>query len=116
MILSVNSKDYSFRFGVGFIRRMDERYQMKENGVSFGASMETRVPMLLAKDTAALAEILFIANQTETPRLSQNDVDDFIDNADNIEAVFDEVIDELKKSNATKLKMKSLIETLKQAQ
>lgn len=107
MILKIKEKEYEVRFGIGFIRELDEKYfTQSQSGVKFGMGVEVKVPMLLTMDAVTLSEILYAGTCTEKNRPTQQEIDDYIDNAEDIEALFDEVISELKKHNATKLKMK----------
>ncbi len=118
MILEINGKKCELNFGVGFIRDLDEKYfTQSKSGAKFGNGLETRVPMLLTGDVVTLAEFIHLGTArmgAEQP--SAEEVDDYIDNAPDIEKIFDEVVDELKKSNACKLKMRDMEESLKEAE
>lgn len=104
MVLTINGTDYVEKFGVGFVRELDEKYFVKsQSGVKFGTGLETKIPMLLTGDAVTLSEFLYLGTCTEDKRPTQKDIDDYIDNAEDIEGLFDEVLSELKKHNATKL-------------
>ena len=49
----------------------------------------------------------------EKIRPSIKDVDEYIENCEDLESLFDEVLSELKKGNATKLKIAQMEEALK---
>lgn len=108
MILEINGKQYESRFGIRFIRELDKTNSLEREGIKFGAGLELKVPMLVACDTVALSDVLYAGTVTEKSRPTQIEVDDFVENHGDIEALFNEVLDELKKSNATKLKMQQL--------
>lgn len=115
MQININGKDYTFKFGIGFLRKLDEKYTMEERGIKFGAGLEMKAPFLLQKHTVVLSELLLMANKGHKPELAQNTLDDYLDAVDNIDEVFDEVIGELENANATKMRMaefkKSIEET-----
>lgn len=115
MILAINGTDYRVKFGVGFIRELDKKYytENKTGTVKYGLGIETQVPLLLTNDIVTLAEFLHLGTCAEKKRPTQEEIDDYIDNAEDIEALFAEVIEELRKSNATRIKVGELTESLK---
>lgn len=115
MILKINGTDYRVKFGVKFVRELDKKYytENKAGTVKYGLGIETQVPLLLTGDTVALAEILHLGTCTEEPRPSQEQVDEYIDQVKDLEALFDEVFEELKTSNATRIKVGELSKALK---
>lgn len=112
MILEINGKQYESRFGIRFIRELDKTNSLQREGINFGAGLELKVPMLVACDTVALSDVLYTGTVTEKNRPTQAEVDDYVENCDDIEELFEVVLDELKKSNATKLKMQQLEQEL----
>lgn len=118
MVITINGNDYEVKFGIAFIRQLDEKYFIKnQQGVKFGTGLETKVPMLLTGDAVTLSEFLYLGTCTEAKRPTQKEIDNYVDEAADIEGLFDTVVDELKKHNATRLKMQELTEALeKQAE
>ena len=54
---------------------------------------------------------------TEKPRITQDQLDNYIDDEEtNIDSLFDDVLEELKKSNATKKKAEKLLENYQKEQ
>ncbi len=110
MELTIENKTYNFRFGIGFVRYLDGKSSIEQNGVQFGIGLETLIPNLLTGNTVTLSDCLFVANRTENPRVTQEQLDNYIDNENtNIDDLFDDVLKELKKSNATKKKAEMLM-------
>lgn len=110
MELIIENKTYNFRFGIGFVRYLDGKSSIEQNGVQFGIGLETLIPNLLTGNTVTLSDCLFVANRTENPRVTQEQLDNYIDNENtDIDGLFDNVLKELKKSNATKKKAKMLM-------
>ena len=103
MVLQIKGTDYKVTFGIGFLRELDKKYCIERSGMKFGASMDYKIPLILAGDVVTLSDVLYTATCTEDKRPSQKDVDEYIDGVEDIGALFDEVVEELKKSNATKI-------------
>lgn len=115
MILKIKDKEYRVKFGVGFVRELDKKYYVQGNtSVKYGLGVETQVPNLLTGDPVALAEFLYLGTYAEEKRPSQAEVDAYIDEAEGMETLFDEVIEELRRSNATRVKVGELERNLKE--
>lgn len=108
MILVMNEKEYEVQFGIKFIRELDKKNFLEKEGAKFGAGLELKASALYSYDTVALAEVLYTGTCTEKKRPSVDEIDAYIENHENLEGLFDEVISELKKGNATRLKMQKL--------
>lgn len=117
MVMTINGTDYQINFGVGFLRALDEKYYTEtKTGIKFGMGLEVKLPMLMANDTVTLSEFLYMGTCAEKKRPSQHEVDEYIDTVDDIEDLFEKVVDELKKHNATKLSVEKMMIDLKAAE
>lgn len=117
MELTINDKQYEFKFGTKFVRELDKLFPIIQEGIAFGMGLSAKfIPELKAANINALATILYVANRTESPKVSQGVIDDFIDECEDIEKLFDDVLKELSESNAGKLAMKMIEERVAQAQ
>lgn len=117
MELTINDKQYGFKFGVKFVRELDKTYPIMQEGIAFGMGLTAKViPELKSANVNALATVLYLANRTETPKISQGDIDNYIDECEDIEQLFDDVLKELAESNAGKIAMKAVEERVAQAQ
>lgn len=113
MILSINEKEYEVHFGMAFIRALDNKYYTKGVGnAQFGMGLEVVIPKIMTGDVIALAEILYEGTASEKMRPTLKVIDNYIDTFDDIDALFDEVIDELKKQNATKKRSIKILESI----
>lgn len=111
MQLTINDKDYTFKFGLRFVRELDKQITTNNEGIEFGVGTAFKLAQLVnAKDLAALSDVLLVANQTETPRIKAVDLDTFIEEHDDVEGLLKEVIAELEASNATASKVKTVRE------
>lgn len=112
MQLEIKGKPYQIKFGAKFVAAMDEKHTMNRDGATFGAGIELTAPMLFGKKITTLAEYLYMGTITEKPRPSLDAIYDFLDEAEDIEAIYDEVIRELEASNASKFFMADLRKNL----
>lgn len=111
MQLTINDKDYTFKFGLRFVRELDKQITTNNEGIEFGVGTAFKLAQLVnAKDLAALSDVLLVANQTETPRIKAVDLDTFIEEHEDVEVLLKEVIAELEASNATASKVKTVRE------
>lgn len=115
MTVKINGKECKLNFGVGFVRDLDQKYFVQgKSGIKFGSGLESRVPMLLSDDVVTLAEFIYLGTaRMSEGRPSIQEVDDFIDSAKNIEELFEQVVEELKKSNACRVKVLQLEENIR---
>lgn len=104
--LEIKGCVYAFNFGMGFMREINKKYSTPIDGVpeaKKNIGLQYAVAGIIDKDVEALAEVLFVANKGMTPRVTLALIDEHIDDADtDINALFESVLDFLKKSNATK--------------
>jgi len=117
MVISIKDKEYEVRFGVGFVRALDAKYFTKGvGGAVFGMGLQVCVPKILTGDATALADLLYEGMAHNKSRPALKDIDAYIDGAEDIDALFDEVIDELKKQNATRKPVEKMLENLEKAE
>ena len=102
MQIKINGIDHTLRFGLKFIRELDEKYYFEKNGVKFGATLEDRVPLIFSHDPVTLADFLYSATATEDNRPTRDQIDTYIEECEDIDKLFEEVLSELKNSNITK--------------
>lgn len=112
MQLTINEKTVNVRFGVGFVRELDKRFPLEAKGVKLGMVLSMKIPEILGGDVASLSDVIYAGTVLETKRPSQQEIDEFIDNHSDIEALFDEVLKELEESNAGKRILKQNKATL----
>lgn len=116
--LTINNTVYQFRFGLGFVREINKTVQMDINGsknAKKDAGLQFAVADLMDGNPVGLVEILLTANKTESPRLSRNDLDAYIeDDSTDIDALFEDVLDFLRNANATKKTVAAVEEMVEQ--
>ena len=109
MKLKIDGKDYSFIFGVKFLRNLDKNrgVEGEQNGMkmNFGMGLTVLMPALMTKDASALADTLYAAAKDN---VTQDQIDNYIDNCKDLNSLFSRVINEIKASNAAKPVVKNL--------
>lgn len=103
MQLEIKGKTHNVKFGTRFVAEMDKNHVTEREGMKFGTGLQSTVPFLFERNVVTLAEIIYTGTVTESPRPSLNDVYDYIDDVEDIEKLFNDVLDELRQSNASKL-------------
>ena len=107
MTIKIDNTEHVVRFGIKFVGEVDKLFSDKKD--AYGVGMAYAVPRLLDGDVPFLSKILWLSMCTEKNRPSQDKVDEFVENVDNIEALMAETIEELKNANATKLKTRQMV-------
>lgn len=104
--LTIKDKVYQFNFGMGFLREINKVVKTPVEGVKGleqHVGLRYKVGGLMDGDPEALVEVLEIANKGQTPRVTRELLDGYIDDGEtDIDALFSEVLDFLSRSNATK--------------
>ena len=101
--LTINDVVYQFNFGMGFLREVNKKVSTPVDGlkdVNKNIGLQYMVAGVIDGDLEALVDILEVANKGQNPRITRAALDAYIDNEDtDIDALFDEVLDFLKKLN-----------------
>ena len=116
--LTINGQAYEFKFGMGFMREVNKYFQKPIDGIKDAKEnigLQMMVAGVYAKDTEYLVKVLNAANKGFSPRVTENLLDAYIDECDDIDALFDQVLDFLKTANATKNVTLKFIEQMEEA-
>ena len=113
--LTIKGEVYQFNFGMGFLREINKKISAPVDGlkdVNKNIGLQYTVASVIDGDPEALVDVLEVANQGFSPRVSRNLLDSYIDDAEtDIDDLFKTVIDFLKNANATK----KAVETIQEA-
>ena len=113
--LTINDTTYQFNFGMGFVREIDPtatkaiddiKGKVQHMGLQFA------VAGIIDGDVATLSDVLVRANKGFEPRVTQKEIDHYIENVADIDQLFDDVLGFLKTANATKKTTLTLLETI----
>lgn len=113
--LEINGKIYPLRFGMGFLRTIDKTVQRETGpGVTEDLGFRVKIAQLVDGSFTALEEVILIANQTEKPRLSLKELDEWMENEDtDLKELYEKVIGFLENSNVCKMQVSQLLALVK---
>lgn len=109
--IEMNGTMYAFNFGMGFLKAINSRATEKVPNSNYSVNVGAKYLMaqVMSDDVEALCDVLMTANKGETPRLTQKELESYIeDESTDIEALFAQVVDFFGKANATKMVYKEL--------
>lgn len=113
--LTINGNVYGFNFGMGFMREMNKRISTPVEGldVKKNIGLQYAVAGILDGDVEELVNVLEVANRGQDLRITRQQLDNYIDDENtDIDKLFEDVLDFLKRANATKKVTVSLMEEL----
>lgn len=114
--LTINGVVYQFKFGMGFMREVNKKIGAPVDGlpdVKKNIGLQYLVAGVIDGDVEALVDVLDVANKGQTPRVTKALLDDYIDDEEtDIDKLFESVVDFLKKANATKKTVATLLEVV----
>ena len=109
--IEMNGTMYAFNFGMGFLKAINSRATEKVPNSNYSVNVGAKYLMaqVMSDDVEALCDVLMTANKGENPRLTQKELESYIeDETTDIEALFAQVVDFFGKANATKMIYKEL--------
>lgn len=113
MELEINGKIYKFKFGMGFLRKIQETKQTFAGTTTLSAGFKFAMAGLYDEDPEWLEKILLIANETEDPRITQEEMDEYFETAD-LNKLFKDTKSFLSKANVCKKMYKELMDEFKE--
>lgn len=94
---------YPLRFGMGFLREINETFTADAGGIPQKAGLKYQVADMADGSLEALETIILCAAKTETPRLTQDILDEYMENLDtDLDKLRDDVKGFLLNSNVAK--------------
>lgn len=114
--LTINEKVYQFNFGMGFMREIDPTVTKAIDGIKGkvqNLGLQYAIGGIMDGDVITLADVLIRANKGYEPRLTQKEIESYIENENtDLEALFDDVLGFLKTANVTKKTTLALVEAV----
>lgn len=106
MFITIKDTEYELKFGMGFMRKIDKTVTVPmpgAPGMKKEAGLRYKIGGLIDGDLNAVEDILLVANEGKTPKLTKAILDDFIeDESTDIDAFIDQVYDFLRSANVSK--------------
>lgn len=118
MELDINGEIYNFKFGIKFLKDINETQKMKDrdSGEMKAVGFAYKAAGIMDGNILDLVEVLSVANRTEEKRISKDEIEEYLDDDNtNIDNVFQQTIDFLSESNACKNQMRSIMKNLEKA-
>lgn len=118
MQLEINGTTYEFRFGIGFMKEIQSRYkEMASISVAIPNGFKYVVASMLDGHIEDLFDILYTANKTEKPRITEKALMEYLeDESTDIESLIEEVKVFLLQANASKNLMNQIMKALAEEQ
>lgn len=116
MKITLNGKDYQLKFGVRFIRELDEKYFFGPEEVHFGTGVQTAFIKLQKNDPVILADVLSAALATQMT-FTDGDFDAFFEtkNEQEITDLCAELVKNLERQPMTAPKIRDYKANVKKA-
>ena len=115
MQITINGREIELNFGIRFVRELDKKFHVVlDNGKRIGTGLEETIPMLFTGSIQALEDILQAAVWGAEKKPTQEELDDYLDGVEDVDALFEAVLEELKNQNATRKKTLTLVADLEE--
>ena len=109
MILTIGGKDYTLRFGIGFLREMNKLHSVEMEGMKTGYGAMTMFNAGRAmNDPLALIDLIKSATVTEAQKPSNDAIEEFLEDLivnEKYDQTIEEIMQELKASPLLKKAM-----------
>lgn len=106
MEFTIKGKEYELKFGLAFIRQLDEKFKVNYQGMEFGMGIIQAMAGLQQYNPTTLADVLKAAATHSGKAPKQYDVDEALDEYaeehDGLEQLFEDIIEEMGKSKTVK--------------
>lgn len=117
--LTIAGKVYQFKFGMGFMREVNKKVSQSVDGApkdyKKNVGLNYAIAGIIDGDVEELVDVLFAANKGYDPRVTKELLDDYIDDGcEDIDKLFEDVLDFLKKANATKKAVANLMKMVEE--
>lgn len=108
MILEIKGKEYELNFGIKFIKKLDNAHFVVSDGMKFGVGIEYIYSNLASYNPLALVDVIVNASN-----IKYNDAVEFVENEADIDGLFDDFLNELRKGRMTQRKVKEIEKNIK---
>lgn len=117
--LTINGEVYGFKFGFGWMREVNNLFKRPMEGFKGKeekVGMQYVIAYIVDGDPEYLITALDLANKGQTPRITRQTLEEYIESEDcDIDALFEQVIDFLQTQNVCKKVTKAIVEAAEKA-
>lgn len=107
MVIEIDGKDIELKFGLKFIHELDKEYFIVREGMKYGTGVQYIFSNLLMRNPLILADIIVNASN-----VSKSKAEKFVEECEDIEALFDDFLERLETAPMTKLQIKAIKSSL----
>ena len=114
--LTINGKVYEFKAGIGFLRDANKRVQQKIEGSDRvkDTGLQFLVAGLIDGEVEDLIDALDLMNKGFEPRLTKKQIEEYIEEVEDIDKLFDDVLGFLKNANVSKRITNNLLKAVEE--
>lgn len=116
--IEIKNTSYTFKAGFAFLHKVNKEVTAPVDG--FDKKKEIGLPWLVANiidgDVDFLVKCLLDMNMNQTPRLTKEDLEEWLEEVEDIDAVFKKVIDFLLSANVCKKALAQVAQEYKKMQ
>ena len=111
MEIEVNGEIYQLVAGFGFLHEVNKKLSIDvpNTGTKKEVGLKYMVASIIDGDIDALADCIFYMNIGQSPRLKKAQVESYLEDVEDIDKVFEDVINFLSQANACKKEVKPLL-------
>lgn len=113
MEIEVNGEIYQLVAGFGFLHEVNKKLSIDvpNTGTKKEVGLKYMVASIIDGDIDALVDCIFYMNIGQSPRLKKAQVESYLEDVEDIDKVFEDVINFLSQANACKKEVKPLLST-----
>ena len=118
MELTIGNQVYEFKAGIGFMREANKRVVEKiDNTDTYrGVGLTYLVAGIIDGDIDDLVDALDLINKGMKPRVTRAQLEEYVEDVEDIDKLFEDVLDFFANANVSKRIVKNLTERIKKAQ
>ena len=118
MELTIGNQVYEFKAGIGFMREANKRVVEKIDNTDTcrGVGLTYLVAGIIDGDIDDLVDALDLMNKGMKPRVTRAQLEEYVEDVEDIDKLFEDVLDFFANANVSKRIVKNLTERIKKAQ
>lgn len=117
MELTIGNQVYEFKAGIGFMREANKRVVEKiDNTDTYrGVGLTYLVAGIIDGDIDDLVDALDLMNKGMKPRVTRAQLEEYVEDVEDIDKLFEDVLDFFANANVSKRIVKNLMERIEKA-
>lgn len=111
MEIEVNGEIYQLVAGFGFLHEVNKKLavNVKDTGTKKEIGLKYMVASIIEGDIDALVDCIFYMNSGQSPRLKKAQIESYLEDVEDIDKVFEDVIDFLSHANVCRKEVMQLL-------